>query len=91
MRPQSATCSCSAYAWPHRLGGGQCIWSKKHAEFFCEECGQVCSPRLRKDSDDNGSWEYFTSSCCDAPVILSGHIYLPEDEEKPCVLQQKSV
>jgi len=41
MRPLQVTCSCSAYSFPHRIGGGICSgsdWSSSYRETDGEGC-----------------------------------------------------
>jgi len=41
MRAQVVPCSCSAYPWPHRPGGGLCRWPEKPERTFVPNPFQV--------------------------------------------------
>ena len=54
MRPLQVTCSCSAYSFPHRVGGGACSgsdWSSSYRELDGEYC-QTCNCLNRDNNCD---------------------------------------
>lgn len=74
MSQQQHICHCPSYAWPHRRGGGSCLWSPHRLEPTCEECGQVCGVEYGQAElgDGEGAGVYCLSKCCSAAVIQSG-------------------
>lgn len=78
----SKICRCAAYSWPHRRGGGKCLWNSANDDSRCEECGSVCQYASYKlDAHEkrplSGDW-CVQSKCCGAAVVQSGQ-YLTSD------------
>jgi hypothetical protein len=73
---RKSVCHCPAYAWPHRRGSGQCIWSPRHSEAHCTECGQPCNVLVGKldahEVSPGSPRTYACSSCCSAPAVREG-------------------
>lgn len=76
MTTHAAPCSCTAYRFPHRPGGGRC-GSSDH-DYYCEACGEGVDPVVVDFGV--GAYEYWgskgvhrdlqvVSPCCDAPCI----------------------
>lgn len=79
----SLICYCPSYKWPHRRGGGSCIWSKHRDEPLCEECGQPCEYMVyRLDEHERSQslspWTV-SSKCCGAAVVLGGQYLTSAD------------
>src|SRR3990167_408934 len=78
---KATTCRCPSYSWPHRRGGGACIWNPVHEELLCRECGQPCFKRFltRVLAEDEAAPEAVCSHCCGAPIVLRGRELRAED------------
>ena len=63
-------CHCPSYSWPHRKGGGSCIWSRHRDEPLCEECGKPCKWDIAREDPDLP--ESLNSTCCQALVVQAG-------------------
>jgi hypothetical protein len=73
MRRNQETCSCPAYAFPHREGSGKC----PGAAPVCTECKQLCTPALIDFGIGRGEHfgtpfndvrEEWVSSCCESEM-----------------------
>lgn len=82
MTRSNERCDCPRYQFPHRKGGGQCIWSKYHDIFICSQCGKDCRTIARREKETTEFWgikqpttrEWVESECCQAEVVFSGNI-----------------
>jgi len=75
----SRVCNCPAYGWPHRKGGGRCIWSARNTEPTCVECGRACLAEVVRLEPEEISphelpipTEAVVSDCCGAEVVCEG-------------------
>lgn len=82
----NSPCVCNAYPWPHRKGGGKCIWNPRHIGTFCRECAQPCEVEVYKpDSEERSPGEIslspwaVSSTCCGAAVVRGGEYLRAED------------
>lgn len=48
MPKRPAVCDCSAYPWPHRYGGGQCVRLIEDSvdPLYCSKCGEEVEPSM---------------------------------------------
>lgn len=76
MKRSPSACSCHAYGFPHRAGGGACLTTHSSA-LFCGCCGLACS--THEEDQGIGHYEYWgrtgvhrdiveVSDCCDTQV-----------------------
>ena len=79
----SQTCICNAYSWPHRKGGGKCIWNADREGPVCRACARPCEIVCRALEPEERSHGQratsITSKCCDDEVIEEGEILTSED------------
>jgi len=75
-RPFRAPCYCSAYPFPHRLGGGLCPFHS-HGETMCSVCGKPAKTRLLDfEAGTERFWRRLPNDakftrvtyCCEAPT-----------------------
>jgi len=79
-------CNCPRYTWPHRKGGGSCIWNPNSDEEKCLACGQACAGQLKKHWPEDtfaekvyASNTWIESDCCGAGVVQSGTLATTEE------------
>ena len=60
-------CLCPRYPWPHRKGGGSCIWNPVNDEAKCLDCGNASKVIYARDNDYAPM-----SACCGAEVVQNG-------------------
>jgi hypothetical protein len=83
MRLQSV-CRCSAYRFPHRSGGGECL--DDGSGEFCGDCGRAC--RAIECDFGVGAYEFWgrtgvhrdvhvVSNCCEATVYADASLTEP--------------